>query len=345
MLTEKENLMRVINGLEPEWVPRKGGSICYADVDSEQHKPCCMDAVAEFIQPRSSSKGGRIDVFGVEFEPVDSIDGQQLPVPNKFILDDIRKWRDIIKTPNLDGIDWDTVAKKSIEKIDRNETAVQFSAHAGFFQHLTNFLGFTEGLCALKEEPEEVMALFDYLADYFETVALNLIDRIKPDIFGMGDDNATVRGPFISLEMYQRLMKPFHARIAKVATNRGIPINMHDCGRCEDHIEDWREYGVKIWDPAQIVNDLKGIKEKYGNELVLVGCWDSQGPPGWPGAKEEVVRQAVRDCIDAYAPGGGFCFKASFYGAKDDQERARKHAFWITDEYNKYGREFYKRQG
>jgi hypothetical protein len=197
----------------------------------------------------------------------------------------------------------------------------------------------------MQEGPDEVLALYDYLGKYYETIALNLIDYINPEVFGITDDTAAAKYPFISREMYQRLMKPFQARMGKIAQDRGIPIDMHDCGRCEDFIDDWIEFGVKVWNPAQVTNDLKGIKKKYGNKMVLTGCWDSQGPAGWPGTEEEVVRQAVRDCIDAYAPGGGFCFWASFYGAKDDLERAKKHAFWITDEYNKYGRTFYKKLG
>ena len=344
-MTEKENLLRVINGQEPAWVPRKG-LVPYADeIDPEHHKPCCLNAMAEVFPPKVNARGGRVDVFGVEYEPTDSTDGLQLPAPNRFILDDVTKWRDVIKTPSLEGIDWEGIAKKSVEKIDRRESALQFGLSGGYFQTLTNFMGFTEGLIALQEEPEECMALFEYLTEYYEKTALSLIDYIKPDILGMGDDNATARSPFISPEMYKRMMKPYQARMGKIAQDRGIPIDMHDCGRCEDFIDDWIDFGVKIWNPAQVTNDLAGIKKKYGNNMIMTGCWDSQGAPGWPGTEEEVVRQAVRDCIDAYAPGGGFCFWASFYGSKNDLVRAKQHAFWITDEYNKYGRTFYKKLG
>ena len=342
-ITEKENLMRVINGQEPAWVPRKG-IVPYSEEDQKIHKPCCQNARVEIFPQKIGANGGRIDVFGVEYEPTDSTDGLQLPMPNNFILDDITKWRDIIRTPSLEGVDWDAIATKMIAHIDRRESAVAMNIQAGYFQRLMAFMGFTEGLCALQEEPEEVMALYEYLTVYYEEIARNLIDRIKPDIYDMSDDTATARSPFISREMYQRLIKPFHARIAKFATDRGIPIEMHNCGRCEDFIEDWRDFGVSMWNPAQVMNDLSGIKKKYGNSFVLNGCWDSSGPAGWPGAKEEVVRQAVRDCIDAYAPGGGFCFWASFYGAKGD-EQARTHAGWITDEYNQYGRTFYQKLG
>ena len=343
-ITERENLLRVINEQEPAWVPRKG-HVTYLEDDPEQHKPCCVTVVAEVFPLRRGSKGGRIDIFGVEYEPTDSTDGAELPIPNRFILGDIKKWRDIIKAPILDGTDWRAIAEKSLRNIDRNESCVQFSGSAGFFQMLTNFMGFTEGLIALQEEPEECMELIDYLCTFYETIAKNLIGYIKPDFFGVADDNATARSPFISKEMYQRIFVPFLARITKIGSDLGLPIDMHDCGRCEAFIDDWVKLGVKMWNPAQLSNDLAGIKKQYGNSFILNGCWDSQGPPGWPNADEDTVRQAVRDCIDAYAPGGGFCFRASFYGSKDNAAQARRQALWITDEYNKYGRTFYKRLG
>ena len=52
-------------------------------------------------------------------------------------------------------------------------------------------------------------------------------------------------------------------------------------------------------------------------------------------ASEEVVKQAVRDTIDAYAPGGGFVFWASSYGAPDDLDFVNKSR-WITEEYDAY---------
>jgi len=341
-MTERENLMRVINGKEPAWVPRKG-ALQYG-YDPENHKVSYMQAAPVIFPVKYGPSGGRMDVFGVEFEAADGTGGMELPLPNKFILDDITKWRDVIKAPSLDGIDWETVAKKSIAHIDRRETAVGMPTHIGYFQHVINFMGFTNGLIALIQEPEEVMALCEYLADYYEIIARNLVTHIRPDIFCITDDTATALNPFFSREIYQKLFKPYHARLGKIACDLDLPIDMHNCGRCEDFIDDWREFGVVCWNPAQVINDLAGIKKKYGNSLVLNGCWDSTGPAGWLGSDEELVRQAVRDCIDAYAPGGGFCFWASFYG-RDDDEQAKAHALWITDEYNKYGRTFYKRQG
>jgi hypothetical protein len=264
-------------------------------------------------------------------------------VPGKFILTDIRKWRDVIKTPDISGIDWEATAKKDIEalKIDRNETALVLGIHVGYFQNLMNFMGFTEGLCAMSEEPDEVLALYDYMADFYDEVARKAVEYYKPDILTLTDDTATAQHPFISAPMFQRLVKPYHARQAKPGIDRGIPIMMHNCGRCEDFIEDWIDYGVSSWNPAQVMNDLDGIKKKYGNKMVLMGCWDSSGPAGWPDAPEQLVRQAVRDVIDRFASGGGFIFLGSVYGPIGDKATEDKRR-WMTSEYEAYREKPYK---
>jgi uroporphyrinogen-III decarboxylase len=185
------------------------------------------------------------------------------------------------------------------------------------------------------EEPELVMELYEYLSDFYCTVYENQLkywgDLI--DVFNITDDTATATNPFISPERYQRMVKPYHARLGKFAQDRGIHAQMHNCGRCEDFIDDWIDFGIDSWNPAQIVNDLDGIKLKYGNKMVLIGCWDSQGPVGWPYSGEEVVKKAVHK-------GGGFMFYGSSYGLDDEPTENKKK--WITEAYEDYRADPYK---
>jgi hypothetical protein len=198
-----------------------------------------------------------------------------------------------------------------------------------------NFMGYVEGLIAMGEEPDEVMALFSYLSDFYCAVTEKSIEYYRPDVFEICDDTASAQNPFISPEMFRHLIKPFYEKLAAPARNVGIPIMIHCCGHCEAFIPDWFDFGVSIWNPAQIMNDLSGIKNKYGNKLVLTGCWDSSGPAGWPDATEELIKQAVRDTIDKYATGGGFCFWGSIYGPKDD-ENVKLRKRWLAEEYEAY---------
>ena len=326
-MTERENYLRVVRDHEvPEWLPRI------------QH--CTMGCGPSYLNARRTPDGGGYDIFGVRYIATKDTGGMALPVPNEFILEDITEWRDVIKLPNPHDYDWEAMAKEYYSKVDRNERAISLFTTGGIFLNLMNFMGFTEGLCAMFEEPDEVMELFEYTTNFVvENTKLGL-QYYKPDQITIADDIATANDPFVSPQMYRDMVKPFHKRIADLALDAGIPVNMHCCGHCESLIEDWRDIGVSIWEPAQVSNDLLAIKKKYGRELTLVGCWDSQGPVAWPEATEEEVKSAVRECIDTYAPDGGFVFWASAYGAEDDIPMQNKIR-WLEEEYNDYGRKYY----
>jgi hypothetical protein len=347
-MTEKENFMRVINGQEPAWAPRFDLGMPGMDVPgpATKHYPPNVAIGYDIGGMKPDGKGNFIDMFGVSHTPTAETGGMMQPTPNVHILKDIRTWRDVIKLPSLEGYDWEGQAKKALDTLDaglkakgldRNMVATIFSSGLGqsYFVNLANFMGMTEALCAYLEEPEAVSELFSYMADYADTIVQNGLKYLKPDVFMTADDTATATNPFISRKTWQELIMPYHARQAFLARNAGVPVMMHCCGRCEDFIEDWMSFGVSSWNPAQVMNDLAGIKKKYGNKLVLIGCWDSSGPASWRGASEELVRQAVRDCIDRYAPGGGFMFWADLVGSPsepdyDDRKR------WITEEYEAY---------
>jgi hypothetical protein len=311
-----------------------------------KHHPPNMSVGYNIGAMKPDGKGGFIDVFGVPYTATAETGGMMQPTPNVHILKDIRKWRDQIKLPSLEGYDWEGQAKKALDALDadlkskgldRNMVATMFGAGLGqgYFLNLANMMGMTEALCAYLEEPEAVHELFTYLADYTDTIVRNGLKYFKPDVFMQGDDTATATNPFISQKTWQEMIMPYHARQAHLAKDLGVPVMMHCCGRCEDFIEDWMSFGVSSWNPAQVMNDLAGIKKKYGSTMVLIGCWDSSGPASWAGSSEELVRQAVRDCIDRYAPGGGFMFWADIVGSSsepdyDDRKR------WITEEYEAY---------
>jgi hypothetical protein len=336
-ISEKENLMMFIRGEQPLWVPR------YAMVpDKYSHFPTAVLPVTpSFLNARRTPEGG-FDMWGVPHIATAETGGMALPVPNNFILTDIRRWRDVVKAPDMSQIDWEAMAKQDLAHINRETTALCGTFHVGYFQQLMAFMGFSEGLCAMYEEPEEVQALFQFMADYIVAVEKKYIEYYKPDIIEIADDTATAKNPFISLEMYRELVKPYHYMQNKPAIDAGIPIVHHNCGRCEDFIDDWLEIGIVAWNPAQVMNDLDGIKKKYGNKMGLIGCWDSSGPAGWDDANEALIDQEVKKTIERFAPGGGFCFWGSAYGPVGDP-RVENRKRWMTEAYERYGRTFYDR--
>ena len=338
---EAEQFMAVLNGETPKWVPRYG-----MGADPNSNRPAPQRGIMSSAMPRrvDAGNGKFVDMWGVTYVPTEETGGMSLPEPNNFILDDIRNWRDFIKTPDLSDVNWELTCKRDLDAAgDLTTQALSFGTHVGYFQHLMNFMGFNNGLVALFEEPDEVKALYEYLSNFYCNIyeqQLNYWGDIF-DVYGITDDTATATNPFISNEMYREMVKPYAARLGKFAQDRGRHVMMHNCGRCEDSIDDWRDFGVDSWNPAQIVNDLDGIKAKYGNELVLIGCWDSQGPAGWDSCTEDMMREEVRKTINRFGKGGGFMFWGSIYGPVGDVNTENRRR-WMAEAYEAYREEPYK---
>jgi hypothetical protein len=286
-----------------------------------------------------------VDAWGVPYVANEETGFAGLPKPGAFMLQDITEWEKVVKAPKYPDefftADWEAMAKKDLEKIDRSQTAVL--AMGGFmpFQQVVAFMGFTEGLCALVEEPDAVKDMLNYITDYYLPINERIIEYYKPDIVYLLDDTAAKDAPFFSLEIYRDIFKPIYQRLTKMAFERGIPLQFHNCGRCEDFIPDMIDFGVRFWDPAQTKNDLLGIKEKYGKQFGIVGGFDFV-PPADRDATEEEVREYVRGILDKYAPGGGYHFCGGVLGRADKMEQTMKMNGWVQDEVAKHGATIYK---
>ena len=96
MLSPKENLLRMYRGEMPEYIPNRGFREfkCSAFIDVK--KP-----------------GVKRDEFGVEYTGKEEIfGGAPIPMPGHYVLDDITRWRDKIKAPDISDVDWEALAKK-----------------------------------------------------------------------------------------------------------------------------------------------------------------------------------------------------------------------------------------
>jgi hypothetical protein len=226
--------------------------------------PACVPVRPSFLNKDRTPDGGGSDIWGLEYIGTESMGGAALPAPGKYIISDISKWRDVLHAPELSRIDWEAMAAKDMEKIDRGQTAVKIALHSGYFQALVNMMGYENGLLAFYEDPDEVKAMLRYLSDFYTAFEAKVLEYYKPDIYGCNEDVATAIQPFISPDFYREFIKPMHKREYDLAKAAGCFLDMHCCGKCEIFIDDWMDMGGQAWNPAQVSNDLPAIKKKYG---------------------------------------------------------------------------------
>ena len=320
-LTEKENYMRTISGEIPEYVPT-------FRLMEWLFRPAAL------TPPPNS--GDYTDLFGVEYVTEATAGNGALPRPGVFILDDIRNWRDVIKRPAiLDEINWEKMAKKDMDERDPGLLrSGSGNLSRGFFQALVAFMGFTNGLIACIEEPDEVKELMNFLLELSLEVGEKYIRYYKPDIYWGADDIAHELAPFVSKDVFLDIFEPVWRAELKQYTDVGIPGQHHNCGKFESFIPYIVDMGYSAWDPAQDSNDILGIKAKYGRKLTICTGMRGGGFASWPQTTEEQIRAEVRRVMDLYAPGGAYCFMGGVLGAFGDEEIAKRNG-WIQDEYEK----------
>ena len=137
-------------------------------------------------------------------------------------------------------------------------------------------------------------------------------DRVAA-VFVTGTDFGTQRGPFISIQAYRDLFKPFHKEVNDwVHANTGWKTFIHSCGSVASLIPDFIDAGFDILNPVQVSAadmDARSLKERFGDRITFWGgSVDTQQtlPFGTP----EQVRAEVRERIETFGAGGGFVFNA-----------------------------------
>ena len=327
-LTEKENYIRLMKGEIPEYVPTY-----WAGVWSREPSA---------FRPPVNPDGTYTNYFGVEYESVPIANNGALPKPGVFILEDIRKWRDIIKRPAiLDQIDWPSLAKKDLENWDPTKPRLGSGCIChGYFQTLVAFMGFTNALIACIEEPEEVKDLMHFLLEMNLETGKKYLEYYKPDVASFGDDIAHERSTFVSLDVFLDIFEPMWRATIKPFKEAGLPAQHHNCGKFTAFVPYIVDMGFNAWEPVQTVNDILGIKKEYGRKLALGTGVHSASVLSWPEITEERIRAEVRRVMDLYAPGGGYEFLGNLMGQPGDPVVGERNA-WIRDEYEKNKYKYY----
>lgn len=180
---------------------------------------------------------------------------------------------------------------------------------ASVLQHPTLLCGMDKILTDMALDPELACGVFDKFTDfyvaYYDKMLIAAQGRI--DLFRIGDDIGTQRGPLISPAMFGQFIAPRLKQLVDLAHSHDTKVMFHSCGSITAFIDALIEIGVDILDPIQVSAanmDPAQIKKEYGSRICLHGSIDTQYvlPQGSPGQ----VIDNVKRMIDILGSGGGF---------------------------------------
>ena len=163
-------------------------------------------------------------------------------------------------------------------------------------------------LVAMLEEPE-------WITDMFNTNLENsiaLMDMVWDagytfDTIFWYDDMGYKNATFFSLDMYKKLLMPYHKRAIEWAHSKGIYAHLHSCGGIMSFIPTLVDMGLDALNPLEVKAgmDAEKIKREFGDKLTLHGginavLWDD---------KDSIIAEVER-IVPILKQNGGYIFSS-----------------------------------
>ena len=292
MISYKENMLLVYSHQEPTYMP------LMSDFDTANLNS------ADFVNERPAIPGINRDWFGQSWTYEPTVKAAN-PTPGQPLVTDITCWKEQMKFPDLDELDWEDRSACDTSGWDRKNRMSRITVGFGLWERMFSVMSFDEALCALLEEPQACYDFFCAVADHKIRLHDKILKYYKPDILVMHDDYGTSAGMFMAPDTWRRLLKPHLKRVVEHVRSCGCIYEHHNCGYFEPITEDLLEIGIEATNPLHISNDISHMKKVYGSRLVLLGGFHTQLLDRF-NISEEEARKSVRYTMDTLAPGGGY---------------------------------------
>lgn len=167
-----------------------------------------------------------------------------------------------------------------------------------------------------KTRPDYMRAIFEKQCEValqnLETLIGLFGDLIQVALI-TGTDFGTQRGPFIAVQAYRDLFKPYHQRVNEFIHRRTKwKTFIHSCGSVYQFIPDFIDAGFDVLNPVQcsaVDMEPRRLKREFGKDLVFWGGGVDTQQTIARGTPEQVYRE-VRERIDIFNTGGGYVFDA-----------------------------------
>jgi hypothetical protein len=183
-----------------------------------------------------------------------------------------------------------------------------------FWHDLIDLLGMEAMYLKMYDEPPLIDAVLGHLVDYYAATSQRIFDAAADaiDIFFIGNDFGSQRGPLLSEAMFRRFLLPHLARLIDLGHAYGLKVMLHCCGGFFELIPAMIEAGLDglhALQPSCAGMDPRVLKEQFGGRILLNGAIDSHhvlinGTP-------ETVRQKTQEILTIMMPGGGYVAGAS----------------------------------
>jgi len=182
-------------------------------------------------------------------------------------------------------------------------------ANGNIFETSWYMRGFERMLADFAVNPELAWAIMEGVTDFYVEHFSKVLSAAKggADLVFTADDIGSQRGLLMSLPMWERMVKPHHARLNATIHEFGAKVIYHSDGAVMDAVEGLIDMGIDILQALQFSADGMDparLKSAYGDRLCFEGGVSVQTtlPFGTP----EQVRCEVEELITVLGREGGY---------------------------------------
>ena len=320
-MTKRENLLNALRRQNPKYVPyslvlcdaqqeifqAKTGSTDYLEYFGACHRVIRLDATKhphDYSQFHPNlPQGAWINDWGVGHAPGSVAHFSRMIHPMAHFTTPDEVWA--FPTPDITADYRYVGVAESVKKYHSTGIATKFYA-IQLFEPAWYWYGLDNFLCGMMQDDEMVHAMMEKMTALKEEQAKK-VAATGVDIIVFGDDVGTQRGMMMSLELWDKWVKPYTKRIIRAAkaVNPDVLAYYHTDGAVEEIIPGLIDIGVDILNPVQpeCMCPAK-IKARYGDKLSFWGTVGTQTT--MPFGTTADVRREVRARIDTVGCGGGF---------------------------------------
>ena len=209
-----------------------------------------------------------------------------------------------------------------------------------FWHDAIDLLGMENLYMKMYDEPELVDLVMQYIVDYYAAVSGRIFDAAADviDIFFIGNDFGSQKGPLMGPELFERFILPHLKRLIDLGHCYGLKVQLHCCGGFAPLIPLLIKAGLDglhAIQPSCYGMDLEGLKADFGDRILFNGAIDSHHV--LIEGTTETVRVQTRKVLDIMAPGGGYVAGASHDTILEETPVENVLAMFETiREYNTY---------
>lgn len=157
--------------------------------------------------------------------------------------------------------------------------------------------GLTQYMRDLAIDPDFVKRMIEVSFKPIMDLAEMVVDEVPIDGIWITDDLGERRSPFLSVEKYRRIYKPWHKQVVGRLHKKGVKASLHSDGNVMPLVEEFVDVGFDSIDPLEPADNmtLSELKARYGGKITLMGGITREIGTMLPHEIDKHIEQVVKD--------------------------------------------------